>query len=139
MTETVPDPLRGAGLTAVREAMDLLDQAETWPALRATLESAGLTRRLGADGMQRLAEVWRSRVVRGLDDAALLAEMRVWAEGGDYATHPDGFLAPPPADLAAEATRRGWFVRVLASGGWVINPPAEAPGAGKPLTLPDRP
>lgn len=138
MSDTVPDPPRGAGLAAVSEAMDLLDQAETWPALRAALESAGLTRRLGAHGMQRLADLWRARVVRGLGDAALLAEVRLWAEGGDYATHPDGFLAPPPADLAAEAARRGWFVRPLASGGWVINPPAEVPGSGRPLTLPDR-
>jgi len=119
--------------------MELLDQAETWPAFRASLEAAGLTRDLGAGGMQRLAEVWRTRLVRSLDNAALVAEMRVWAEGATYACHPDGFLAPPPVDLAAEAERRGWFVRALASGGWVVNPPPDTPGSGKPLTLPNRP
>ncbi|MBB4267306.1 hypothetical protein [Roseospira visakhapatnamensis] len=138
MSDTVPDPSPRASLEAVRDAMDLMARAETWPQLREALEAAGLTRRLGADGMQRLADLWRARLVRALGDAALLAEIRVWAEGGDYATHPDGFLAPPPADLAAEAARRGWFVRALASGGWVLTPPATLPGAGGPLTLPDR-
>ncbi|KAA5606801.1 hypothetical protein F1188_04640 [Roseospira marina] len=113
--------------------MARLDEAESWPALREALEADGLDRRLGADGMQRLADVWRERAVRALDDAALAAEVRFWAEGGDLPLHPEGFRAPLPGDLAAEAKRRGWFVRPLGTGGWVVNAPDEAP-----KTLPAR-
>ncbi|MQX37665.1 hypothetical protein GHC57_14165 [Roseospira navarrensis] len=113
--------------------MERLNAAESWPALREALEADGLAKRLGADGMQRLAEVWRQRAVRALDDAALVAEVRFWADGGDLPQHPDGFRAPLPADLAAEAERRGWFVRPLAGGGWVVNAPDRAPA-----TLPAR-
>ncbi|MBB4286033.1 hypothetical protein [Roseospira goensis] len=120
-------------LEAVREAMGLMETAESWPRLRDALEAVGLTRRLGATGMQRLAEVWRQRTVGALDDAALSAEVRFWADGGDLPQHPDGFRAPVPADLAAEAGRRGWFVRALDSGGWLVNPPD-----GHPLMLPAR-
>jgi hypothetical protein len=77
--------------------------------------------------------MWRARAARALDDGALAAEARFWAEGGDLPTHPEGFRAPLPADLAAEARRRGWFVRALDSGGWVLNPPD-----GRPVTLPAR-
>ncbi len=124
---------RRADLAAIQAAMRLLAVAETWPALRAALEAGDLPRRLGADGMQRLAEVWRCRAVARLDDAALALEIRFWVEGGDLPAHPEGFRAPVPADLAAEAARRGWFVRPLGRGGWLINPPD-----GRPLTLPAR-
>jgi len=113
--------------------MDRLEQAESWHALRDALEVDGLSRQLGADGMQRLADIWRQRTVRALDDSALAAEMRFWVDGGDLQRHPDGFRAPVPADLASEAGRRGWFVRPLGSGGWVVNAPQ-----GAPLTLPAR-
>jgi hypothetical protein len=132
-------PARAAGdpapgrLELARQAMAHLERAESWPALRDSLEAAGLTRQLGADGMQRLADIWRDRMVRALDDPALIAEIRFWADGGDFPHHPDGFRAPLPADLAAEAGRRGWFVRALEGGGWVVN----APGQG-PLSLPAR-
>jgi len=123
----------GGSLEAVRQAMDLLESAESWPKLRDALEAAGLSRRLGSEGMQRLAEVWRRRVVSHLDDAALAAEMRFWSEGGDLPDHPEGFRAPLPADLATEAGRRGWLVIALASGGWVVTP-----RVGRPITLPAR-
>ncbi|WP_299439044.1 hypothetical protein [uncultured Rhodospira sp.] len=135
MTDDVAPQRAGAGgaLEAIRQAMDLLESAESWPKFRDALEAAGLTRRLGGDGMQRLAEVWRSRVARRLDDAALTAEMRFWSEGGDLPDHPEGFRAPLPADLAAEAAGRGWLVIALASGGWVVTP-----RVGRPITLPAR-
>jgi hypothetical protein len=123
----------GAALDVIRQAMEVLEAAETWPQARDVLETAGLTRRLGADGMQRLADIWRGRVCRSLDGAALAGEMRFWAEGGDLPTHPDGFRAPLPHDLAQEAIRRGWVVSALNSGGWLISPPK-----GRPITLPAR-
>lgn len=122
-----------ADLAAIQAAMRLLDEAETWPALRSALDAADLPRRLGAEGMQRLAEVWRARTVARLDDTALALEMLFWIEGGDLPSHPEGFRAPVPGDLAAEAERRGWFVRPLGRGGWLVNPPQ-----GRPLTLPAR-
>ena len=130
-TDAARDP--GPDLAAAREAMALLEVAETWPALRAALEAADLPRRLGAAGMQRLAEAWRRRTVAALTDAALVLELRFWVEGGDLPRHPEGFRAPLPADLVAEAERRGWFVRPLGRGGWIVNPP----DAG-PLTVPAR-
>jgi hypothetical protein len=130
-TDTARDP--GPDLAAARQAMALLEVAETWPALRAALEAADLPRRLGASGMQRLADAWRRRTVGALTDAALILELRFWVEGGDLPHHPEGFRAPLPADLVAEAERRGWFVRPLGRGGWIVNPP----DAG-PLTVPAR-
>ncbi|SDE94078.1 hypothetical protein [Rhodospira trueperi] len=123
----------GAALDTIRQAMEALETAETWPQARDALETAGLTRRLGADGMQRLADIWRGRVCRSLDDSALAGEMRFWSEGGDLPAHPDGFRAPLPHDLAQEAIRRGWVVSALNSGGWLISPPT-----GRPITLPAR-
>lgn len=136
MADTMADTPRNAErdtLAAVREAMALFDSAETWPKLRQALNEADLTDRLGADGLQRLADLWRGRRTRALDDAALISDLTFWADGGDLPDHPDGFEAPLPADLVAEARRRDWFVRALDSGGWVVNAPD-----GRPISVPAR-
>lgn len=114
----------------MRHARALLAEAPSWQELRRRLDAAGLMRRLGSAALSELLGEWQRREAAGLDDAALAADLRFWAEGGDYAGHMRGYNAVPPALLVEEARRRGWFVRPLGSGGAVVN----APG-GRPLVI----
>lgn len=114
---------------ALRRALDLVDEHDTWQALRAALETAGLAGPLGATGLERVLAAWQARAAWRLGDEQLTRELAHWAAGGGYHDHLDGFNAVAPAVLVDEAARRGWFVRRLASGA-LVNPPA-----GKPLAL----
>jgi hypothetical protein len=60
----------------------------------------------------------------------LASDLAHWASGGNFKSHLAGYNAPDPASLAAAAAARGWFVRRLGSGRWLVNPPA-----GPPLTI----
>lgn len=114
---------------ALSKALTLLDGAGTWHELRRSLQEQGLEARLAPEDMQHLLGAWHARQARRLDDAALVGEIRFWAEGGRFETHLEGWQAVSPAALVEEAARRGWFVRRLASGA-VVNPPE-----GKPLMV----
>lgn len=123
MAESASDPV-------LRQALDLVDEHDTWQALRAALRAAGLTARLGPAGLERVLTAWQARAAWRLADSQLVRELEHWASGGGYADHLDGFNAITPGVLVAEAERRGWFVRRLASGGALVSPPE-----GKPLAI----
>lgn len=115
---------------AFRDAEALLERADTWPGFQRQLRDIGLSSALSAADMEALRDLWLARRAAGFADARLAAELRHWAQGRGFNTHLEGFHAVPPAALAAEAQRRGWFVRSLPSG-HLVSPPD-----GSPLHLP---
>lgn len=116
---------------ALRDALDLIDEHDTWQALRAALERSGLAAAIGSGGIERVLHAWQARAAWRLDEAHLAAELAHWAEGKGYADHLDGFNAISPRALVDEAERRGWFVRRLGPAKAVVNPPS-----GRPLAVP---
>lgn len=120
-------PTESPDLTA---ALALVEEHDTWQALRAALEEGGLAARLGAAGLERVLAAWQGRAAWRLTDAQLAQELAFWADGGTYAGHLSGFNAIAPAALVGEAERRGWFVRRLGPKA-LVNPPE-----GKPLAVP---
>ena len=117
-------PLTTADL---RQISDLMEGAEVWQELKRRLDAAGLTERIGPEGLQVTLSHWHRTEARKLTDTLLTAELRFWANGGRYADHVRGFNAVRPHALIDEATRRRWFVRSMARGGWVVNPPDSQP------------
>lgn len=124
--------MTGPHQPALATALDLVEEHDTWQALRAALEAAGLVPALGPAGLEVVLGKWQERAAWRLDDAVLAAEIAHWAGGGGYGDHLQGFNAIRPAALVAEAERRGWFVRRLASG-VLVNPPGRKPLALKSL------
>jgi hypothetical protein len=114
----------------LRAALDLVDEHDTWQALRAALERENLASAIGSSGVERVLQAWQARAAWRLDDALLRAELTHWADGLGYAEHLDGFNAISPRALVDEADRRGWFVRRLGSGKALVNPPD-----GRPLAV----
>lgn len=117
-------PLTTADL---RQISDLMDGAGVWQELKRRMDADGVTERIGPDGVQAVLSHWHRSEARHLTDGLLTAELRFWANGGRYATHVRGFNAVRPQALVDEAGRRGWFVRDMAGGGWVVNPPESQP------------
>ncbi len=115
----------------LRQISDLMDGAGVWQELKRRMDADGLTERIGPDGVQMVLSHWHRTEARRLADGLLTAELRFWANGGHYAIHVRGFNAVRPQALIDEARRRRWFVREMARGGWVVNPPE-----GQPLFLP---
>lgn len=111
-------------------ALALVDEHDTWQALRAALDERGLAARLGSAGIEQVLQAWQGRAAWRLSDGQLAQELAHWAGGGTYATHLSGFNAVAPAALVTEAERRGWFVRRLGAKA-LVNPPD-----GKPLAVP---
>lgn len=114
----------------LRAALALVDEHDTWQALRAALEERHLAARIGAGGLEQVLAAWQARAAWRLTDGQLAQEVAHWAGGGSYADHLHGFNAVAPTVLVAEAERRGWFVRRLGPKA-LINPPD-----GKPLAVP---
>lgn len=114
----------------MQRARRLLADAPSWQELKRQLDTDGIVNRIGAAGVERLLAEWHGNEVAGLDDVALTQELGFWADGGSYDRHLKGYNALPPAVLIDEASRRGWFVRSLGSGGTVVNAPE-----GKPLVV----
>lgn len=123
----LPDDSQSPALCA---ALDLVDEYDTWQALRAALDRQGLTATIGASGIERVLHAWQARAAWRLDAPQLTAELSHWANGGSYANHLDGFNAISPRALVDEAERRGWFVRRLGTAKAVVNPPN-----GRPLAI----
>lgn len=115
----------------LRQILDLMDGTEVWQELKRRMDAAGLTEKIGPDGMHAVLDHWHRTGARRLSDPVLAAELHFWSDGGGYDTHVRGFNAVRPRSLVDEAGRRGWFVREIARGGWVVNPPD-----GQPLYLP---
>lgn len=111
-------------------ALALVDEHDTWQALRAALEERRLAARLGAAGIEQVLAAWQAKAAWRLSDGQLAQELAHWAGGGTYADHLAGFNAVSPAVLVAEAERRAWFVRRLGVKA-LVNPPD-----GKPLAVP---
>lgn len=118
------------GGSDMESALFLVEEHDTWQALRAALEERGLAARIGAAGLEQVLSAWQARAAWRLTDAQLAQELAHWAGGGTYAAHLQGFNAPAPAVLVAEAERRGWFVRRLGPKA-LVNPPD-----AKPLAVP---
>ena len=114
-------------IALLRQVLDLMDGVEVWHELKRRMDAAGLTQDVGPDGMQAVLDHWHRSGARRLSDPVLAAELHFWSDGGAYATHVQGFSALRPRALVDEAGRRGWFVRELARGGWVVNPPDSQP------------
>lgn len=104
--------------------------APTWSGLRAQWQREGVWDGLSGADRDRLLTLWQHAAAARLSDRDLAADLAHWASGGDFKGHLAGYNAPHPASLVAAAQARGWFVRQLGPGRWVINPPT-----GRPLTL----
>lgn len=108
-------------LTAEAEA------AATWSELRDRWQRIGVWDRLDGGARDRLLAAWRQAAADRLSDRNLAADLAHWAEGGDFKGHLAGYNAPDPASLVRAAAARGWFVRQLGAGRWVVNPPTTRP------------
>ena len=111
----------------LRQIADLMEGAGVWQELKRRMDADGVTERIGPDGVQAVLSHWHRTEARNLTDVLLTAELRFWANGGRYTVHVRGFNAVRPQALVDEAGRRGWFVREMARGGWVVNPPDSQP------------
>lgn len=112
--------------SALQDALKLLSGAGTWHELRHSLQERKLDLALGAEDMQILRDAWHTRRTQAMPDAALIAELAFWADGGGFDSHLEGFQAVPPAALLEEAQNRDWFVRRLPSAA-IVNPPEHRP------------
>ncbi|EKV32601.1 hypothetical protein C882_2680 [Caenispirillum salinarum AK4] len=124
-------PAEDARSPAMTAALDLVDEHDTWQALRAALEREGLASAIGSAGIEDILRAWQARAAWRMDDAQLKVELSHWADGLGYAEHLDGFNAISPRALVDEAERRGWFVRRLGPAKALVNPPD-----GRPLAIP---